>query len=193
MREQALMERYEKLLAGQWFSDFTTVKGIDARGETRWAEIREIPYSWQGRPAVMSLVHDITDRVRADEERREREERFRSIIENAWDGITILDENYNVIFESPSLARISGYTPEEWMGRPVGQMAIHPDDLVRGWQPDGDSQEPTGFSDPGCHGPVPAQGWFLALDRGHRPQPSPRSQSEGTCHQLPRYHRAQAH
>ena len=73
---------------------------------------------------------DITDRVRLEEERREREERFRTIIENAWDGITILDENYNVIFESPSLARISGYTPEEWMGRPVGQMAIHPDDLA---------------------------------------------------------------
>jgi PAS domain S-box-containing protein/putative nucleotidyltransferase with HDIG domain len=129
-QREALTERYEGLLAGQLFSDFTTVKDIDARGETRWAEIREIPYSWQGRPAVMSLAHDITDRMRADEERKEREERFRSIIDNAWDGITILDENYSVIFESPSLARISGYTPEEWMGRPVGQMAIHPDDLV---------------------------------------------------------------
>ena len=69
---QALAERYEKLLAGQWFSDFTTVKGVDAKGQTRWAEIREIPYSWQGRPAVMSLVHDITDRVRAEEVLRER-------------------------------------------------------------------------------------------------------------------------
>ncbi|HWR69439.1 MAG TPA: PAS domain S-box protein, partial [Dehalococcoidia bacterium] len=129
-QREALTERYEKLLAGQWFSDFTTVKGIDAKGETRWEEIREIPYSWQGRPAVMSLAHDITDRMRADEERKEREERLRAVIENAWDGITILDENYNVIFESPSLARISGYTPEEWMGRPVGQMNIHPDDLA---------------------------------------------------------------
>jgi PAS domain S-box-containing protein/putative nucleotidyltransferase with HDIG domain len=129
-QREALTGRYESLLAGQWSSDFTTVKGIDAKGETRWAEIREIPCSWQGRPAVMSLVHDITDRMRADEERKEREERLRAVIENAWDGITILDEDYNAIFESPSLARISGYTPEEWMGRPVGQMNIHPDDLV---------------------------------------------------------------
>jgi len=126
----ALLERYDNLIKGQFFAGHTTVKGIDATGQTRWAEIREIPYSWQGRPAVMSLVTDITDRVRLEEERREKEERFRSIIDNAWDGITILDENYSVIFESPSLARISGYTPEEWMGRPVGQMAIHPDDLV---------------------------------------------------------------
>ncbi len=127
---QAIAERYERLLAGQWLSDLITVKGIDAKGETRWAEVREIPYSWQGRPAVMSLVHDITDRVRLEEERKEREERFRAIIENAWDAITILDENFNIIYESPSVTTMAGYTPEELMGKAVLQTAIHPDDVA---------------------------------------------------------------
>ena len=127
---QAVWQRYERIMAGEWFSEIATMRGLNVKGETLWAEVREIPFTWQGRPAVMSLIHDITARMRLEEERKEREERFRAIIENAWDGITILDENYSVIYESPSLARITGYTPEEWMGRPVGQMNIHPDDLA---------------------------------------------------------------
>ncbi len=76
-------------------------------------------------------VIDVTERKRLEEETKEKEERFRAIIENAWDAVTILDEGYNVVYESPSISRITGYTPEEWMGMQVDQMAINPQDLAR--------------------------------------------------------------
>ena len=126
---QAVSERYERILAGEWFSEAATIKGVNAKGQTLWSEIREIPFAWQGRPAIMSLIHDVTDRVLAEEERKEKEERLRAIVENAWDGVIIFDENYVVLFESPSLSRMTGYTPEEWKGISPAQWPIHPDDL----------------------------------------------------------------
>ncbi len=126
---QAVIERYEKLSAGQFFPGLTTVKGIDARGQTRWSNIQEIPYAWRGRPAVMSLISDVTDRVLAEQSLKQEGERLRAIMENAWDGVAIFDEDYRVIFESPSLARMTGYSPEEWSGVTPGRFKVHPDDL----------------------------------------------------------------
>ena len=45
----------------------------------------------EGRSCVLSLVQDITDRVRAEERIKASEEHFRSLIENGKDVILVLD------------------------------------------------------------------------------------------------------
>ena len=52
------------------------------------------------------------------------------MIENEVDIVTILDENANVLFESPALKRILGYSPEELIGKSVFDF-IHPADSAR--------------------------------------------------------------
>ncbi len=126
---QQVVERYEKISAGQFFPGLTTVKGMDARGQARWANIQEIPYSWQGRPAIMSLISDVTDRILAEQSLRHEEERLRAIMENAWDGVAIFDQDFRVMFESPSLAKMTGYFSEEWSGITPDKFQVHPDDL----------------------------------------------------------------
>ena len=58
---------------------------------------------------------------------QEREERFRALIENASDVITVLAPDGGIRYESPSLERILGYTPEEMLGRNALDY-IHPED-----------------------------------------------------------------
>jgi PAS domain S-box-containing protein len=55
------------------------------------------------------------------------ERRNRALIENAPDGIILLDENGNIIFGSPSAARIFGYEVEEIFGVRSRDL-VHPDD-----------------------------------------------------------------
>jgi len=45
------------------------------------------------------------------------ESRFKAIVENSFDFVFTIDENMNVSYVSPSLQEISGYTPEEVVGK----------------------------------------------------------------------------
>ena len=52
--------------------------------------------------------------------------RFRGLIENSHDIITLFDKSYNIIYRSPSASRITGWTNEDLLNKPVFNV-IHPD------------------------------------------------------------------
>ncbi len=69
-------------------------------------------------------------RQRSLEALQRSEERVRSLIENALDIITVLDNDGVIIFESPSLARVLGHQPVKLLGQPLTEI-LHPDDRPR--------------------------------------------------------------
>ena len=66
---------------------------------------------------------------RAEIQLRERDQRFRSLIENSSDGITVIGADGSIIYDSPSVATILGHQPGERAGLSAFD-SIHPDDLV---------------------------------------------------------------
>jgi diguanylate cyclase (GGDEF)-like protein/PAS domain S-box-containing protein len=60
-------------------------------------------------------------------------ERFRSLVQNAADVITVLDAEGTIVYDSPAVERVLGYRPEERLGI-SGFEVIHPEDLelIRG-------------------------------------------------------------
>ncbi len=76
------------------------------------------------------IIEDVTERVRTERALRESEQKFRSLIENASDTITILDAHGSIVYESPSLERVLGYRPDDLIGRNVFEF-VHPDDRDR--------------------------------------------------------------
>jgi diguanylate cyclase (GGDEF)-like protein/PAS domain S-box-containing protein len=81
---------------------------------------------------IVGLIYmntDITDRKRTEQELRQSEKRFRSLIENARDIIVILDEKGFCRYVSPSQERILGYPTAQLLGRSVFEL-VHPDELA---------------------------------------------------------------
>jgi PAS domain S-box-containing protein len=63
-----------------------------------------------------------------EEELRRREEYYKSLVENAYEAITVLKADGTRIYASPSIERLTGYRPEELLGRTPFEL-MHPDDL----------------------------------------------------------------
>lgn len=82
---------------------------------------------FKGKKAGLVLLNDVTSRLRAERELVASEKKFRALIDNSYDVITMLDENLKVIYRSPSATRITGITNEETLGMD-GMTFIHPDD-----------------------------------------------------------------
>ena len=69
---------------------------------------------------------------RAAEARLRDEARFRSLVANATDLITILDPAGAIRYESPAIERVLGYDPEELVGADAFAL-VHPDDRAATW------------------------------------------------------------
>lgn len=84
-----------------------------------------------GKPLYfMTSINDITARKQTEDALRESENRFRALIENNVDAITLLDANGIALYDSPAAPGMLGYTPEDWIGQDVFAL-IHPDDLPK--------------------------------------------------------------
>jgi PAS domain S-box-containing protein len=58
----------------------------------------------------------------------QNEKRFRALIENSSDAISLFDSEANITFASASTARVLGYQPQDLVGRSAFELT-HPDDL----------------------------------------------------------------
>ena len=65
------------------------------------------------------ITRDISERMRAEAEIRDREERMRAIVNTVLDGIITIDDNGSIESFNPAAARIFGYSPEEVVDRNV--------------------------------------------------------------------------
>jgi len=78
--------------------------------------------------SVQVMARDITERIKNEDEIRKVKEHFKALIENAPDGIVLLDAEGNFKFISPAAKRIFGLQPsEQFNGHP--DEYTHPDDL----------------------------------------------------------------
>jgi PAS domain S-box-containing protein len=71
-------------------------------------------------------------RLRADEALRQTEERFRYLVTNSSDVISVFDAEGNILYQTPSVERVLGIAADEFIGKNIYRDAIiHPDDLPR--------------------------------------------------------------
>ena len=77
-----------------------------------------------------AIVHDLTDRKRAEEALEKSEHHFRSLIENALDLVWVINADGTVRYQSPSTETVLGYPAGDLVGRDVTEL-VHPDDLTK--------------------------------------------------------------
>jgi PAS domain S-box-containing protein len=77
--------------------------------------------------AIVTNFRDVTERLETEKKLITSEKRFRALIENNFDIISLMDETFKIIYRSPSAFRFNGWTDEE-MNSKDGTSNVHPDD-----------------------------------------------------------------
>jgi nitrogen fixation negative regulator NifL len=127
------VEAYQQLWktiskGGTWSGEFHNRK---KNGELYWESASISPiFDDTGKPThYVAVKEDMTERRRAENALRASEERFRLVTENASDLITVINNEGVIRFQSPSVERILGYKPEDWLDRNAFEF-VHPEDVT---------------------------------------------------------------
>jgi PAS domain S-box-containing protein len=107
---------YQNLYAGQDIGPIADFRIITKSGEIKWLMIRGTRIDWEGKPAGMVFIQDVTERKQMEEAIIESEERYRGLSEAAFEAIFISEKG--VCLEQNSTAeKMFGYTLLEAIGR----------------------------------------------------------------------------
>ena len=112
----AVVEKLRKRESGEISSIHHEFRVVTKKGEVRNVEVYGSRTIYRGRPAVIGTLIDITDRTLSEELLKQAEEMYRSIFENAVEGIFQTSASHELIAANDSLAKIYGYnTAEEYV------------------------------------------------------------------------------
>jgi PAS domain S-box-containing protein len=123
-------DRLRRRLAGEKVPSEYEISILRPDGSRRSVWVRAVRVMYEGQPAVLGNLVDITLLRKREEELRESEERFRTAFMNAAVGITLVTPDGIYREVNPAMARILGYEPQELVGKRVADFT-HPDDLER--------------------------------------------------------------
>lgn len=75
------------------------------------------------------LQAEIVEHQQSAQALRASEERYRIVVENMSDGLTMIDENDRFAYVSQRFCDLSGYTAEELVGQPITMLTLHQETL----------------------------------------------------------------
>ena len=122
-----IMERYRKRLAREPISRQYETIIVRKDGKSVPIELTAAKTVWQGQPADMVIIRDITERKRAEETLQESEERLRLVVQNMPIMLDALDADNNIIVWNQECKRVTGYSAEEIIGNPKALELLYPD------------------------------------------------------------------
>ena len=124
-------ENHRRRLQGEDIPQRYSFRLVTKSGLTRWVETNNVLSDWEGEPAALVFLVDITERKKAEEILKESEERFRYIAEFSPLPILIISGEGKYEYLNPMFVEVFGYTIEDI---PTGKRwfeLAYPDPLYR--------------------------------------------------------------
>ncbi|MEO0078139.1 MAG: PAS domain S-box protein, partial [candidate division WOR-3 bacterium] len=124
--QQRLKDIHARRLRGEPMPELYETSLLRSDGTSVPVEVTVAATTWRGRPAVMRIIRDIAERVKAQQALRESEEQHRTLVERSNTGIAIIQDGL-VRYANPKLLELSGWSSEEVLGRPFVEF-VRPDE-----------------------------------------------------------------
>ncbi|MFW9848404.1 MAG: PAS domain S-box protein [Candidatus Thorarchaeota archaeon] len=110
-------ERYKKRIAGVHVPNEYDIFALHKDGSKRLLRLKAATIEYEGKPAVVSTISDVTEKKKMELAHKESEEKYRTLVENMQDGVAIAQDG-NLEFVNNKLSEILGYSTNELLGKP---------------------------------------------------------------------------
>ncbi|MBN1277980.1 MAG: PAS domain S-box protein [Deltaproteobacteria bacterium] len=112
-----VLDRHIKRMRGDSIPEVYSFRIINREGRIIWAELNAVLISWEGNPATLNFIRDITERRHTDRALFESETKFRAIFQYANDAIFLMDNDIFIDCNEKTL-EMFGCTREQIIGQP---------------------------------------------------------------------------
>ncbi len=109
---EMVLDGHRRRLSGIEVADSYGFRLLTRDGRVRWVELTGVRVDWEGRPATLNFLADMTERRHVEEQAR----RLAAAVEQAAEVVMITDTAGAIVYANPAFERVTGYTREEALG-----------------------------------------------------------------------------
>lgn len=117
--KKAVISIYKKRVSGTEIAEKYTFRVISRDGGYASIENAGFMIVWEGRPATLNLVTEVTERIKSETNLRNSEEKYRSVVHSSPNGILILDHEGVIVDMNSAFLDIGGFRREDYLNRKV--------------------------------------------------------------------------
>lgn len=126
--KELVFERVKKILETGEAAQPVEEKLIKLDGSILDAEIFAFPVTLDGKPAVQTIINDITERKRAERELKNSENKYSNLVENAQYVIFKIDEKFRITYLNNAWKELTGFSREQSIQSSLLDYLINPDE-----------------------------------------------------------------
>jgi PAS domain S-box-containing protein len=123
---EAFSDRLRRKLNGESLEGWFPFRIVRKDRQVRWVELRAALIFWEGQPATLNFIVDITDRRRVEQALKGSEERFRIIFEDAPDAYYLSDLKGNFLDGNKAAIELIGRSKVDVIGKNFLKLGLLP-------------------------------------------------------------------
>ena len=116
-----IFEFHRRHIKGEKDMGLVEARILGKSGITIWTEMNASIINYEGNPAQLVVVRNISDKIEARWALERSEKKYRTLIENQGEGVCTIDEQDHFTLVNPAAEKILGVSSGEMIGRSISE------------------------------------------------------------------------